>query len=162
MPLQFNYSDVEDTVLLIDIGARTTDLIFMEEGKMFIRTIKIGGSDISKAIAKEFGTEFGDADQRKIADGFVALGGPYADHDDPVIAGISKVIRNSLTRLHSEVMRTTNFYRSQQGGSAPGIALLSGATTGLAFYQGVFRGETQYPNRLLQRFKKCDGVRFAG
>ena len=28
-------------------------------------------------------------------DGFVALGGPYADHEDPVIAGISKVIRNT-------------------------------------------------------------------
>lgn len=136
--LRFNYSDLEQPALLVDIGARTTDMIFMEGGKLFVRTVKIGGADISRAIAKEFGTEFGSADQRKVLDGFVALGGPYADHEDPEIAAISKVVRNSLTRLHSEVMRTINFYRSQQGGSPPAFVLLSGATAGLPFIREFF------------------------
>ena len=142
---RFNYADLEGTNLLIDIGARTTNLIFVESGKAFIRTIKIGGSDISRAIAKEFDVSFQDAEQRKIADGFVALGGPYADHEDPVIAGVSKVIRNSLTRLHSEVMRTTNFYRSQQGGSAPELALLSGASISLPFIREFFAEKLNIP-----------------
>lgn len=143
--LRFNYSDVEETTLLIDIGARTTDMIFMEGGKLFIRTVKIGGADISRAIAKEFGTDFGSADHRKVMDGFVALGGPYADHDDPEIAAISKVVRNSLTRLHSEVMRTINFYRSQQGGGAPAFVLLSGATVGLPFIREFFAEKLNLP-----------------
>ena len=71
---RFNYSDLEGTTLLVDIGARTTNLIFAESGKAFIRTIKIGGSDISKAIAKEFNVSFQDAEQRKTTDGFVASG----------------------------------------------------------------------------------------
>ncbi|MCB1063347.1 MAG: pilus assembly protein PilM [Verrucomicrobiae bacterium] len=142
---RFNYSDLEGTTLIIDIGARTTNLIFVEGPKMFLRTIKIGGLDITRAIAKEFNVDFHDAEQRKIADGFVALGGPYADHDDPVIAGVSKVIRNSLTRLHSEIMRTTNFYRSQQGGRAPEIALLSGATVGLPFIREFFAEKLNIP-----------------
>lgn len=142
---RFNYSDIEGTTLLIDIGARTTNLIFVESGKAFIRTIKIGGSDISRAIAKEFDVSFQDAEQRKIIDGFVALGGPYADHEDPVIAGISKVIRNSLTRLHSEVMRTTNFYRSQQGGKSPDLALLSGASVSLPFIREFFAEKLNIP-----------------
>ena len=143
--LRFNYSDVEETTLLIDIGARTTDMIFMEGGKLFIRTVKIGGADISRAIAKEFGTDFGSADHRKVMDGFVALGGPYADHDDPEIAAISKVVRNSLTRLHSEVMRTINFYRSQQGGGAPAFVLLSGASVGLPFIREFFAEKLNLP-----------------
>lgn len=143
--LRFNYSDVEGTLLLVDIGARTTDMIFMEGGKLFIRTVKIGGADISRAIAKEFGTDFSTSDQRKILDGFVALGGPYADHEDPEIAAISKVVRNSLTRLHSEVMRTINFYRSQQGGSAPAFVLLSGATAGLPFIREFFAEKLNLP-----------------
>ncbi|PAW64002.1 MAG: hypothetical protein B9S36_03490 [Verrucomicrobiia bacterium Tous-C2TDCM] len=143
--LRFNYSDVEEATLLIDIGARTTDMIFMEGGKLFIRTVKIGGADISRAIAKEFGTDFGSADHRKVMDGFVALGGPYADHDDPEIAAISKVVRNSLTRLHSEVMRTINFYRSQQGGGAPAFALLSGASVGLPFIREFFAEKLNLP-----------------
>ena len=143
--LRFNYGDVEDTTLMIDIGARTTDMIFMEGGKLFIRTVKIGGADITKAISKEFGTDYATADSRKIADGFVALGGAYADHEDPEIAGISKVVRNSLTRLHSEVMRTINFYRSQQGGSAPNFVLLSGATAGLPFIREFFAEKLNLP-----------------
>lgn len=142
---RFNYPDLEGTTLIIDIGARTTNLIFVEGAKMFLRTIKIGGVDITRAIAKEFNVDFLDAEQRKISDGFVALGGPYADHDDPVIAGVSKVIRNSLTRLHSEIMRTTNFYRSQQGGNSPQLALLSGATVGLPFIREFFAEKLNVP-----------------
>ena len=144
--LRFNYSDVEGPILLIDIGARTTDLIFMEPGKVFIRTIKLGGAEITKAIAKEFGIEYGAAEIKKITDGFVALGGPYADHEDPEIAGMSKIIRNSLTRMHSEIMRTINFYRSQQGGNAPKLALLSGASSTLPFIREFFAEKTEHPD----------------
>ncbi|MEM9018103.1 MAG: pilus assembly protein PilM, partial [Verrucomicrobiota bacterium] len=143
--LRFNYSDVEETLLLVEIGARTTDMIFMEDGKLFVRTVKIGGADLTKAIAKEFGWDFIAADTRKAQDGFVALGGAYADHEDPEIAGISKVVRNSLTRLHSEVMRTINFYRSQQGGSAPSIVLLSGSTSSLPFIREFFAEKLNLP-----------------
>ncbi|MBP6783411.1 MAG: pilus assembly protein PilM [Verrucomicrobiales bacterium] len=143
--LRFNYSDINETTLLVDIGARTTDMIFMEGKKLFIRTVKIGGADITRAIAKEFGTDFVSAERRKISDGFVALGGPYADHEDPEIAAISKVVRNSLTRLHSEIMRTINFYRSQQSGSAPAFVLLSGATSGLPFIREFFAEKLNLP-----------------
>jgi type IV pilus assembly protein PilM len=68
--LRFNYSDIEETTLLVDIGARTTDMIFVEGKKLFIRTVKIGGADITRAISKEFGTDFVSADQRKVADGW--------------------------------------------------------------------------------------------
>jgi len=142
---RFNYPELDQTTVVIDIGARTTNLIFAEGKKVFVRTIKIGGADISKAIAKEFSVSYEEADVRKAVDGFVALGGPYADHEDPVIAGISKVIRNSLTRLHSEVMRTTNFYRSQQGGSAPKLALLNGATAALPFIREFFAEKLNLP-----------------
>ena len=143
--LRFNYSDVEGVTLLVDIGARTTDMIFMEDGKLFIRTVKIGGSDISRSLSKEFGVDYVAADHRKVAEGFVALGGAYADHEDPEIAAISKVVRNSLTRLHSEIMRTINFYRSQQGGSAPTLILLSGATSGLPFIREFFTEKLGLP-----------------
>lgn len=143
--LRFNYGDVEGTTLLVDIGSRTTDIIFMEGNKLFIRTVKIGGADITRAIAKEFGADYVTADQRKVVDGFVALGGPYADHEDPEIAAISKVVRNSLTRLHSEIMRTITFYRSQQGGAAPEFMLLSGASSGLPFIREFFAEKLNLP-----------------
>jgi len=108
---RFNYPDLNETALLIDVGARTTNLIYIENQKCFIRTVSVGGADLTKAISKEFGEGFDEAEQKKVSTGFVALGGAYADHEDPMIAGMSKVIRNALTRLHSEIMRTTGFYR---------------------------------------------------
>ena len=143
--MRFNYSDVEGPILLIDIGARTSDLVFMEEGKVFIRTIKLGGAEITKAVSAEFGVDYGEAEIKKITDGFVALGGPYADHEDPEIAGMSKIIRNSLTRMHSEIMRTINYYRSQQGGSAPKLVLLSGASSALPFIREFFAEKLNVP-----------------
>ncbi|NDF37219.1 MAG: hypothetical protein EB156_05475, partial [Euryarchaeota archaeon] len=157
--LRFNYGDVEEATLLVDIGSRTTDMIFMEGGKLFIRTVKIGGADITRAISKEFGADFSQADQRKVADGFVALGGAYADHEDPEIAGISKVVRNSLTRLHSEIMRTITFWRSQQGGSAPSFVLLSGATAGLPFIREFFAEKLNLP---VDHFNAFRNVTVAG
>lgn len=143
--LAFNYADVEECILLVDIGARTTDMIFREGNKVFIRTVKIGGADLSRAVAKEFGVEFTKAEFKKITDGFVSLGGAYADHEDPEIAALSKVLRNSLTRLHSEIMRTITFYRSQQGGSAPAFVLLGGSAAGLAFIREFFAEKLNLP-----------------
>lgn len=157
--LRFNYGDVEEATLLVDIGSRTTDMIFMEGGKLFIRTVKIGGADITRAISKEFGADFSQADQRKVADGFVALGGAYADHEDPEIAGISKVVRHSFTRLHSEIMRTITFWRSQQGGSAPSFVLLSGATAGLPFIREFFAEKLNLP---VDHFNAFRNVTVAG
>lgn len=156
---RFNYSDLEGTALLIDIGAKTTNLIFCSETGVFIRTIKIGGVDITKAIAKEFNISYEEAEQRKISDGFVALGGAYADHEDPVIAGISKVVRNTLTRLHSEIMRTTNFYRSQQGGDAPAIGLLSGASASLPFLREFFAEKLRMPIDYFNAFRNVSFAR---
>ncbi len=150
---RFNYSDLEGTSLLIDIGSKTTNLVFCSEAGVFIRTIKIGGADITKAIAKEFNISYEEAEQRKISDGFVALGGAYADHEDPVIAGISKVVRNTLTRLHSEIMRTTNFYRSQQGGDAPSIGLLCGASASLPFLREFFAEKLRMPIDYFNAFR---------
>lgn len=142
---RFNYPDVTAPVLLIDLGARSTNLVYVESGRVFIRVSQIGSTDITKAIAKEFDITFQEAENRKTSVGFVALGGPYADHDDPVVATTSKVIRNVLTRLHADIMRTTTHYRSQQGGSAPTMILLAGGSASLPFIREFFAEKLNLP-----------------
>ena len=73
---RFNYSELTGSSLVIYIGARTTNLLFVEPGKVFSRSIPIGGSSITSAIAKEFNEPFDAAELRKRHDGFVSLGGP--------------------------------------------------------------------------------------
>src|SRR6267378_5356188 len=61
---RYNYSDLPGCSLLVDIGARTTNLLFIEPGKIFSRSVAIGGASISSAIAKEFGEPIATAEVR--------------------------------------------------------------------------------------------------
>src|SRR6266581_8091322 len=86
----YNYADLNGCSLLVDIGARTTNVLFIEAGRIFSRSLPIGGSAITAAIAKEFGESFAAAETRKKRDGFVSLGGAYAEPEDHDVARVSK------------------------------------------------------------------------
>lgn len=124
--VRYNYPDLDGCTMALDIGAKSTSLIFIEGGKFFVRSIPIGGNMISTEIAKGLGISFEEAENLKLEKGFVALGGTYAIQDDEEADKCSKIIRNVVTRLHMEINRSINFYRSQQGGSAPEQILLTG------------------------------------
>ena len=142
---RYNYSDLAGCSLIIDIGARTTNLIFVEPKKVFSRSIPIGGTKITEAIAKDFNEPFGDAEERKKRDGFVSLGGAYAEPDDPETARVSKMIRNTMTRLHAEISRSISFYRSQQHGAQPTRVFLCGGSAGLPYMREFFQEKLQLP-----------------
>lgn len=142
---RYNYSDLSGCSLIIDIGARTTNLIFVEPRKIFSRSIPTGGNTITAAIAKDFQEPFGAAEERKKRDGFVSLGGAYAEPDDPEVARVSKMIRNTMTRLHAEISRSISFYRSQQGGSQPVRVFLAGGSATLPYMREFFHEKFQLP-----------------
>ncbi len=142
---RYNYSDVDGCSLIIDIGARTTNLIFIEPHKVFSRSIPNAGSTITQAIARDFNEPFGAAEERKKRDGFVSLGGAYAEPEDPDVARVSKMIRNSMTRLHAEIGRSIAFYRSQQGGAQPQRVFLSGGSATLPYMREFFHEKFQLP-----------------
>jgi len=123
---RYNYGEPEGCTLLIDLGARTTNLLFIEPGKFFIRTISSGGSSLTAAVAKEFAEPFTMAEARKRSTGFIGQGSNFAEPEDPDQARLAKVLRNAATRLHAEVTRSVSFYRSQQAGAAPQRVLLCG------------------------------------
>ena len=127
--VRFNCPELDGCTLVLDIGARTTNLVFVEGSKVFMRTIPIAGNTITNEIARSLGVEPAEAEKIKKEIGFVALGGTYAVADDETADRVSKVVRNVATRLHSEVNRSINFYRSQQGGSAPDRVLLTGGAS---------------------------------
>ncbi|MEY2564557.1 MAG: type pilus assembly protein PilM [Verrucomicrobiota bacterium] len=142
---RYNYSDLPGCSLLVDIGARTTNLLFIEPGKIFSRSIAIGGASISSAIAKEFGEPIGAAEFRKKRDGFVSLGGAYAEPADPDVARVSKIVRSTMTRLHAELMRSISHYRAQQQGNAPERLYLCGGSTSTPYMREFFQEKLQVP-----------------
>jgi type IV pilus assembly protein PilM len=142
---RYNYGDLTGCSLLVDVGARTTNLLFVEAGKIFSRSVPIGGSSITGAIAKEYNESFAAAESRKKRDGFVSLGGAYAEPSDPEVARVSKIIRGTMTRLHAEVMRSISHYRAQQQGNSPQRVFLCGGSASTAYMKEFFKEKLQLP-----------------
>ena len=146
---RFNYPEATGCSLIIDIGARTTNLIFVEGIRAFSRSIPVGGNSISAAVAKEFHQDITLAERLKVERGSVSLGGAYAEPSDPTEARVAKVVRNTMTRLHAEIARSISFYRTSQGGSQPVRVLLCGGTVSLPYMVEFFSEKLQTPIEFL-------------
>ena len=128
-----NYQGVEECVLLIDVGAKTTNLIYADGEKFFTRSVSIGGANLTSAIAKEYNISFAEAENSKLTSGLVTLGGGHAGQLDEATAALGTVIRNALTRLAAEIQRTNTLFQSQQGGRPPAAVLLAGGSASLPY-----------------------------
>ena len=140
----YNYTDLQGCSLLVDIGARTTNVLFIEPGRIFSRSLPLGSSAITAAIAKEFGESFAAAETRKNRDAFVALGGA-AEPADPNIVRLSKIARSTMTRLHAELMRSVTHYRAQQQGDRPARIFLCGGGAGMRNMREFFHEKFELP-----------------
>src|SRR5438132_6553861 len=74
---RFNYGDLDGCTMLLDIGAKTSNLLFFEKGKVYSRGINIGANSITQDFAAESKLPFPEAEAKKISEGFVSLGGAY-------------------------------------------------------------------------------------
>ncbi|MBP5227566.1 MAG: type IV pilus assembly protein PilM [Kiritimatiellae bacterium] len=147
--LRYNDTDLDGCTILLDIGARSTNLVFIEDEKIYSRCIQVAGNAITQELAKGFGISFAEAEEKKRAGAFVSLGGVYAA-EDPDADRMSKIVRNVVTRLHAEISRSINFYRSQQGGSAPKRLILTGGSSVIpqldTFFQEKLHVEVRHLN----------------
>jgi type IV pilus assembly protein PilM len=142
---RYNYGDLEECAMLLDIGAKTSNLLFFEKGKVFSRSINLGANAITQDFANEAKLKFDEAEKIKVAEGFVSLGGAYEEPENPNQAAISKIARQFMTRLHIQVNSTLQFYRGQQGGAAPQRLFLSGGASIMPYTAQFFAEKLNIP-----------------
>jgi type IV pilus assembly protein PilM len=142
---QFNYADLSGCSLLLDIGARTTNLLFVEPGKFFTRSVPLGGSLVTSAIAREFGESFRAAELRKKRSVIGGGSGDETSSNEGEAVRLANVARSVLTRLYAEVMRSISHYCTQQHGNRPERVFLSGGGAGTAGIQEFFREKLHLP-----------------
>jgi len=142
---RYNYGDLEDCTMLLDIGAKTSNLLFFEKGKVYSRSINLGANSITQDFANESKLKFDVAEKLKIEEGFVSLGGAYEEPENPHQAAISKIARQFMTRLHIQVNQTMQFYRGQQGGSQPQRLFLSGGASIMPYTAQFFAEKINVP-----------------
>ncbi len=150
---RFSYGDLEGCTMLLDIGAKTSNLLFFEKGKIYSRSINIGANSITQDFATESKLPFGEAERIKVEEGFVSLGGAYEEPENPHQAAISKISRQILTRLHIQVNQTIQFYRGQQGGSVPQRLYLCGGGSVMTYTQQFFEEKLSIPVEYFNPFR---------
>jgi type IV pilus assembly protein PilM len=153
---RYNYGDLEGCTMLLDIGAKTSNLLFFEKGKVYSRSINIGANSITQDFANESKLKFEQAEAIKIEKGSVSLGGAYEEPEDPQAAAIAKIARQVMTRLHIQVNQTIQFYRGQQGGSAPQRLFLSGGASIMPYTAQFFAEKLNVPVEYFNPFRNIE------
>lgn len=138
-----SYPDLQESALLIDIGAKTSNLIYAENGRFFTRGISKGGASITAAIAREYNLSFSEAEELKTSKGLVALAGGHTSTMDEETARLATCIRNAMNMLVSEIPRTTNHYCAQFGGTAPKHIFLCGGGVTLPYLREFIQERLQ-------------------
>ncbi len=143
----------DNCAMILNIGSRCSNLIFCDGQHFFSRNIPIAGFAITQQIAKEFGIGLDEAEELKRRHGFVALGGAYEEPESEVAATISKIVRNVMTRLHGEISRSINIYKTQQKGNKPVKLFLTGGSSTMAFTETFFQDKLKVDVSYLNPFQ---------
>jgi len=111
------------TVLLVDFGARSTDIAVVKNGQLtFTRTIPTAGEAFTRAVAQSLGIEISQAEQYKRTYG---LSGSQLE-------GKIKIALDPIFRVVVEEMKKAiHFYQSEEKEEAPKSIILSGGTAGM-------------------------------
>lgn len=121
--LQLAYKGGESNVLLINFGARSTNLLFKSDDGFFVRNIPLGGNSLTQNIADSLGKSFAQA--QEIKHKFFTGELEYSDED----SGAKLLLSCSeayTRRLNQEITRSVVNYRRQKGAPAPEKILLNG------------------------------------
>ncbi len=115
-----DYENDKKGVVVIDIGAESTDIIFFKEEDVWIRSFPLGGNSFTQVLQKEFGLSYAEAERIKK--------GGLKDYPDEEVKRVTKPI---IEDLIVEVQHAIGYYRSQVEGLTIGEVILTGGNSRL-------------------------------
>jgi len=108
---------------LVNLGAKTTTLLFSNPSGFLVRTINLGGSSLTDSIAENFGISFDKAEELKIN---------YLDNrlnanaTDPALETLRTLTHNFFNKIGQEISRSIVTYKRLKKGKSPECILASG------------------------------------
>ena len=150
-----NYAEVEGCSMLLDIGAKTSNVIFIEGDRFFVRSVNFGANSVTQEFSKESGLEWQQAEEYKQAYGYVHLTNTE-EPADPYQAILVRTARNVMTKLHQQVAQTIQYYRAQQGGQSPQRLYLAGGGASLIYTAEFFMEKLNLPIEFFNPFRNIE------
>lgn len=150
---RYNYPENQDCVLLLDMGARGANLIFIEKGSFFTRSIPLAGNAITQSICNDLQEPYEVVEALKKSKVYVSLGSDFAESGEENIARASRIVRTTMMKLAQEISRSITFYRTQQKGASPKSILLAGGTSLLPYLDLFLQEKLNVPVEHFNPFK---------
>lgn len=116
--LRFNYPEAPPNVLFIAVGARSTNLVFLQRDRYFVRNIPVAGNSVTQGIADATGKGFQEAEAYKIH--------PVQGEGGDVGQVLATAADKFGSRLALEVTRSLATFRRQASTEAPEKIYLAG------------------------------------
>ncbi|MES1166909.1 MAG: cell division FtsA domain-containing protein, partial [Pseudomonadota bacterium] len=110
-------------VLVVEIGARSTQLVFIDRERFFIRSFPLGGDAVTEAVAEELNADFRTAEELKID---VLSSRPRSRMEVSQYDAVRRAGTRFAERLHLEIVRSTVRYRCHSGADQPATVYLGG------------------------------------
>lgn len=120
---RFCFREARQSTLLINIGARSSNLVFLHEDRYFIRNVTFAGAALTQALADESGHPLADSERLKLE--ITRRGG--AGVSPEVMSAFDHARQAFVSRLALEVTRSVANYRRQSGVETPTHIYLTGA-----------------------------------
>jgi type IV pilus assembly protein PilM len=130
---RYNYPEVTDSVIIADVGARSTNLIFADKNRFFVRTIQLAGNTLTQAVADELKHDFTHCETIKVQ---VLNGESELPATSPARGAVTNAASSFISKLHLELTRSIVNYRRQSGAEQPTALYLTGGGSVLADLPG--------------------------
>ena len=147
---RYNYPDIHGSVIVANVGARSTTLLFLDGERFYIRTLALAGNAVTQAIADELRIEFSAAETLKIQ---VLSGRSDLPAGSPSRATVQKAAAHFSARLQLEIARSAINHRRQSGGGQAETLYLTGGGSLIADLPAVLA------ERLKLRVERYESLR---
>jgi type IV pilus assembly protein PilM len=141
--VRFN-KELRSATVVLDIGAKHTDLIVMRGENFWIRNLRIAGGDITEALAESFKIPHAQAEKLKL---------DQSKNADKIARKIQHVLKDFAGEIH----RSISFFKSQAEDLEIKRMLLVGDGAKLKNLSTFFQKELGFK---VQRFKSFDRDKF--
>ncbi len=118
-----SHPDIQDAVMVANIGARSTNLLFLERGRFSHRTVPLAGNDVTGQIAGELQIDFAAAELLKVQ---VLSGQSDLPVGSPMRLAVQRAAADFAARLQLEVTRSAIHHRRQSGAGPAAALFLAG------------------------------------
>ncbi len=112
--------------VLINVGAKSTSLLFANPTGYLVRTINVGGNALTESIAENFGLPFEKAEELKVNFSKNLLNLSASDPASPVL---ETARQNYFNKIGQEISRSIVTYKRLKKGKSPQAIMASGDPT---------------------------------